>query len=421
MHINNNIKLYNLAYFNCVYESIDVIEKDNECHILVRLRGDKLCPICGSEHYKIHQTIIRKIRHSISLSSPTFIIFYQRKFKCKACGSLYLEDNPFTLKYERISLFTKLKTLELLKSENYTFTSLGSLLNLPPKSIENILANNYIVKKVNLSEVICADEFYFKNNRFSKFPFIMVDFYTNKVIDVYQSRHKSVIRIHFSRIPKKERDNVKYFIIDMYETYRDLALQYFTNAIVAVDSFHVIKRLNEVLKETRINVMKEWDLKSNLPETNSKEYFFLKKYSYFLTGKYNKIPYNKLFYVKYQDTALYKDQILNILLNIDSRLNEAYKLYTMYREFNQLSTSRREAEIGIDSIISEFISSTLKNFREFGYMIERWKEEILNSFIRINNRRLSNGLIEGTNEKIKKIIRNGNGYRNFEILKKRIF
>ena len=49
-------------------------------------------------------------------------------------------------------------------------------------------------------------------------------------------------------------------------------------------------------------------------------------------------------------------------------------------------------------------SKTLKN----------WKKEILNSFIWVNGRRLSNGPIEGKNAYIKKIISNANGLNNFE-------
>ena len=46
--------------------------------------------------------------------------------------------------------------------------------------------------------------------------------------------------------------------------------------------------------------------------------------------------------------------------------------------------------------------------------LRNWKNEILNSFIWIDGRRLSNGPIEGRNAYIKKIIGNANGLNNFE-------
>lgn len=49
--------------------------------------------------------------------------------------------------------------------------------------------------------------------------------------------------------------------------------------------------------------------------------------------------------------------------------------------------------------------------REVGNMLENWKEEIINSFIRINCKRLSNGPMESENGRIGKIMSDGNGFR----------
>ena len=43
--------------------------------------------------------------------------------------------------------------------------------------------------------------------------------------------------------------------------------------------------------------------------------------------------------------------------------------------------------------------------------LEHWKEEILNSFTWINDRRISNGPCEGKNNYVKKILSNANGIR----------
>lgn len=62
-----------------------------------------------------------------------------------------------------------------------------------------------------------------------------------------------------------------------------------------------------------------------------------------------------------------------------------------------------------ESKIEEFISAAKT--------IENWLEHIVNSFI---DKKYSNGFTEGTNNKIKVIKRNAFGYRNFDILRKRI-
>lgn len=64
-------------------------------------------------------------------------------------------------------------------------------------------------------------------------------------------------------------------------------------------------------------------------------------------------------------------------------------------------------------------------------MIRRWRNEIKNSFIKVKIgitkdekdliKRLSNGPMEGTNARLKCIIKNANGYRNFNRFRNRCF
>ena len=70
----------------------------------------------------------------------------------------------------------------------------------------------------------------------------------------------------------------------------------------------------------------------------------------------------------------------------------------------------------------------------FGKLLNHWKTEIKNSFITVDTlikdkkdnlilvkKRLSNGPMEGCNSRIKCIIKNANGYKNFDRFRKRIF
>ncbi|WP_373422621.1 transposase [Acholeplasma oculi] len=67
-----------------------------------------------------------------------------------------------------------------------------------------------------------------------------------------------------------------------------------------------------------------------------------------------------------------------------------------------------------------FKSNPVKEFRDFGRMIQTWKVEIKNSFIMSKGRRISNGPIESTNSKIKTIIKVSNGIRDFRRLRGKI-
>lgn len=73
-----------------------------------------------------------------------------------------------------------------------------------------------------------------------------------------------------------------------------------------------------------------------------------------------------------------------------------------------------------DKKIYFFLILHLEEFRAFGGLLFNWMKEIINSFRRIGERRLSNGAIEGVNSRIKTIIKNANGYTNFGRLRNRI-
>lgn len=86
---------------------------------------------------------------------------------------------------------------------------------------------------------------------------------------------------------------------------------------------------------------------------------------------------------------------------IDYVLKYAYYLKEKYLKFNLTAYyATHDEEFG--ELIEEFRNSHLDEFKEFGKIINKWKPYIKNSFIIINNRRLSNGPMEKINLRIKK-------------------
>ncbi len=151
-------------------------------------------------------------------------------------------------------------------------------------------------------------------------------------------------------------------------------------------------------------------------------YYLLKKFDYFLTKELDDI--SSYVSVPKFKTKMSKHNLLKQLLNIDSRIEEAYRLTSKYREFNRTSNSAN-CIIEIEELINDFLSSSLESFNTIGRMLLNWKDEIINSFTIIidsngNNRRLSNGPIEGINGIIEQIKINGKGYTNYDRLKRRI-
>ena len=96
-------------------------------------------------------------------------------------------------------------------------------------------------------------------------------------------------------------------------------------------------------------------------------------------------------------------------------------LFRSKRFFDKSDTDT--AKDNLNELIREFKSSSIPIMNEFGNTMVRWKNEIINSFIKVNpekTKRVNNGIIENRNKTIKNIKHNSNGYRNWERFRNRV-
>lgn len=188
----------------------------------------------------------------------------------------------------------------------------------------------------------------------------------------------------------------------MYLPYKQICQLYFKIAVICIDSFHVIKNLNDSLSNIRIRIMKNYN-------PNSIEYYILKIFNLDSKHKYN----HKL------NKYLNLRQILNILLSINKDLEIAYYLKEQYVIFNQ-NTKYDEANEKLESLIYKFSLANIPEYNDFLTTLINWKQEIINSFIIYKNRRINNGVAESMNSIIATVIYNSKNIRNHDRRRKRI-
>lgn len=132
------------------------------------------------------------------------------------------------------------------------------------------------------------------------------------------------------------------------------------------------------------------------------------------------IPNNQARYNKKLHRYINYSQLLEELLKIDSQLKEAYVLKEDYLLFNS-STTSDDAKENLAHIIQMYINSNIDSYRHFAQTtLLDWYEEIVNSFIQIDGRRISNGPIESVNSRVKTILKVANGFKNFSRMRNKI-
>lgn len=417
--MNNDI--INLLYLNHLRNEIESLETRTEgITLTVELRfkkNDIKCQVCRCDTV-FHDYRSKQITYSILTNRVCYINYPARRYRCKTCGKRFLEHNPFSPKYEKISLLTKMNVLAHLKTPSNTFTSAAKLYHISDKSVINIFDSFVDVKRQRLPEVIRMDEFYKSHGSKYKYACLLYDFKHKRVIDVLTTRHKNYLTNYFSRIAKKEKERVKYFIIDMWNSYRDVIHLSFPKALIAVDSFHLIKDLNEKVRHMRIEVMHKYRKDDSSLAANDMYYYILKKFHYFFVKDFDSITQKRIVIPKLQ-SAWDKHTILHYPLSIDPLLKEVYELKESYRTFNK-TADYETCDDALDQLIETFRNHHSEAMRTFGKTLNNWRKEIKNSLIRVHGRRLSNGPIEGINSQIKTIIKASSGIKDFYRLRNRI-
>ena len=180
----------------------------------------------------------------------------------------------------------------------------------------------------------------------------------------------------------------------MNRVYKDLAVQYFPNATIVIDKFHVVRYATWALENVRKRVQKQM-----LP---SKRKYFKRSRRLLLSHRENLNEESLL--------------ALEVMLSQSNDLAVAYHLKELFFDFMK-SSDRTEAGRRLKFFILAAEASNLPEFNACLTMLRNWSKYILNAF----DCPYTNGYTEGTNNAIKVIKRNAFGYRNFRNFRNRIF
>ncbi|MEQ8263882.1 transposase [Pseudohaliea sp.] len=85
------------------------------------------------------------------------------------------------------------------------------------------------------------DEHFFTRKR--GYATTLVDLRRNKVFDARLGRSEASLDGYLRQLPGK--DNVRLIVMDLSETYRNIARQYFPRATIVADRFHVVRLVNQ--------------------------------------------------------------------------------------------------------------------------------------------------------------------------------
>lgn len=155
----------------------------------------------------------------------------------------------------------------------------------------------------------------------------------------------------------------------------------------------------------------------------SRNYYLLKKFDFLLFSNDPRIsePNCEKRFNRVLNCYCNLNDLYHMVLDIDPLLKEAVEIKDLIHHFYK-QTPHAKAKKELEDIIILCRTSKIKGMQDFSNTLCEWKQEIINSFIKIPslNRKMNNALIENRNKSIKLLKHSSNGYTNWNRFRARI-
>ena len=369
------------------------LELDDHFEVTVRYRQDKAaCPGCGSMMVRKHESTFQRKKDRKLRDKIVVLFLEKRRFRCLSCGKVFTEPDEIFGSRRRSS-----KRLRGYLGDRAMYQTVSHVAKEEGVS-ESLVRRRFTEEagvqlgidegKPKASRVIGVDEFSVKKKIFDT---TISDLEKRKVLGIVEGRGKSNLEEYFTALPDLEI--VEVAVMDMHEPFRQAVQMCLPRANIVVDKFHVIVHVNQALDKVRTRLQ--------VKESEGRRRFLF---------------HNRYLLLRKAESLNYEEQLkLGHLLNRYPELAIAWRLKESLRQWYK-SSSRAEAEVSLCYWEESVRKSGLKEFGAGLPMFRNWRNEILNYF----SHRVTNGFVEGKNNRIKVIKRMAYGYRNIDNLRRRI-
>lgn len=364
--------------------------KDNA--IILKLNSIPLkkvkCPHCGGYHIIKYGVIQRKL-HNLPIGKKTFLSLTVQRYLCKDCEKVFQADIPFTHGNVSYTYRFSRYIIDLFRL-GATISDIAKHLGVGWDMIKDIhkkyLKRKYAHPDISKVKRIGIDEFAVRKGHVYKT--IVVDIDTGRIIYVGDGRGSSSLSAFWKRL-KRRGVQLELVTSDMSAAYILAVKENAPEAIHVYDKFHVVQLVNEAVDKVRRSV---WNQETDLEKRK-----LIKGTRWMLLSKNLD---------KYDEAA--RNRFENIL-----QTNEPlFKAYYLKEDLSQI-WMQKDKQAGEEQL---------------KYWCERAKESKLPAMVKVANSllakrtgilawydcKVTNAILEGANNKVKVVKREGYGYRDDE-------
>ena len=377
---------------------------------------ERICPHCGSRNCIVKDSgRLQTVRHLPVANRSVFVTFRHRRFLCKDCRASYYE--PLDWVHDRLRMTNSLVTdICLQLTEMVSIHEIAKLEHVTDETVTSVFNIISIDRPSSLPKSLCVDEFKGETGTWNperehwdinKFHCNITDGSAGILIDVLPAIKKDFVADYFMQYPLEERRKVKYFCCDMHSGFISIGKACFPDAIIRIDLFHVVNRLNMAMDAIRRRTQDS--LLEDGSEESLRECKNLKNCRYKLKTKES--SKEKLWGTEQTKQQARLDHVLGLY-------PEICEMHDRLQEFLVIIDTGSYARQRMDfsSWLRRSLASEVPEIRSAAATLQHWRGYIQNSW----KYGQTNGPCEGINNKVKVHKRISYGVHNFDNFRKRL-
>jgi transposase len=380
-------KLLNLS--GVIVEDSQQIEETLILSVKVE-KKTAVCPRCGQSSHHIHENKRYLVRDLPMSNRQVILRVNRRRFKCKNCRKPFSEILDFVGQKKSFThRYAETITEQVIHSDLNNVAKNQLLTAEEVESMVKAIAEQILPIALENLFRLGIDEISLVKGQ-GKFIVVLVNLETHKLIGLVSERKQSAIEKVMLKWGEKVLSQIEEVSMDLTGNYKSLVKKLCPNAEVTVDRFHVTKMIHEELNQARIEQKNA--AKSLNAQEREKIFGSLKGSKYTLLKAEEKLS-------NQQKEKLEQVKEAAPLVGI---------MHSLKEEFHALFEKSKDLGEGTLALI-DWLKKAEPYYQKSVRTIKRWLAEIVGYF----ERRTTNGVVEGINNKLKLLKRCGFGLRNF--------
>jgi len=321
------------------------------------------------------------------------IAYWPFRVVCAACG-VTSEGVPWSDRWSRLTRRLAEAVALMAKDRDWKATAAHFALNWKTvvSAVKRAVARGLVKRKLKPIRWIGIDEVSRKKGH--HYLTLVYDLERHHLLWVGDGRTEETLQGFFAWLGRRRSAHLKGVCMDMWRPYLNAVREHAPQAVVAFDRFHLVRHLNEAVDEVRRSLVRQ--LKNPLRALIKGTRFVL------LKNPWNLTPRQK--------------QQLHALVRANSPLSRAWYLK---EDFQRFFDYLREgwARKHLDHWLRWAARSRLAPFKKLARLVRTHRDGIL-AWTKI---RVTNGALEGMNNKVKLVSHRAFGFRNVEHYKTAIY